>query len=131
MLPGLTTVIRRLVDATFTVTPVDQYEAEIARTVQRVIAERLMSLAASAPLPQVRAVATAQLKQLRTRTAAGSVHAVLIADDIQRFLDRPGEPHRAQPLPQIPPGAPIGQMEEQWLPRCDVDAWPLIDLSRR
>ena len=106
-------------------------QAEIARTVQRVVAERLMALAASAAMPQVRAIATAQLKQLRTRTAGANAHAALIADDIQRFLDRPVEPYRPQALPQIPPGAPIGQMEEEWLPLCDVEAWPLISLGRK
>jgi hypothetical protein len=124
-LPGLTNVIRALVDATFAAAPGGAYEAEIARTVQRVVADRLMGLAASAPMAQVRAIATAQLKQLRTRTTGGHVSAILIADDIQRFLDRPAEPQRAPATAPIPPGAPIGQMDDGWL-RCDIDDSPLI-----
>ena len=46
------------------------YEAEIARAVQRVVVERLMTLAATADMPQVRAIATQKLQQRGQRLAA-------------------------------------------------------------
>ena len=45
-LPGLDDVIGMLVDATFKATTATPYEAEIARTTQRVLVENLMTLAA-------------------------------------------------------------------------------------
>ena len=45
-LPGLDEVIGMLVDATFKATTATPYEAEIARTTQRVLVENLMTLAA-------------------------------------------------------------------------------------
>ena len=40
------------------------YEAEIGRAVERVVAERLMGLAADARMPQVRALASEALQKL-------------------------------------------------------------------
>ena len=65
--PGLGLVIDRVIAATFDATPASGYEAEIARAVQRVVLDRLMALAASAEMSQVRAVATQRLGQLATR----------------------------------------------------------------
>ncbi len=100
------------------------YEAEIARAVQRVVVERLMTLAATADMPQVRAIATQKLQQRGQRLAAtpltnagASAHASLLASDIKRFLDRPFAPATRTEVPTAPPGAPIGDPGMDWLGR--------------
>ncbi|HET6371996.1 MAG TPA: zinc-dependent metalloprotease, partial [Candidatus Polarisedimenticolia bacterium] len=72
--PGLQGVIDRMVGACFASRPDGGYHAEIARAVQRALVERLMDLAADAPMPQVRAIASLELsdlgKRLRTEMKA-------------------------------------------------------------
>lgn len=122
-LPGLTTVMSRLVAAAFDAAAANPYEAEVARAVQRIVVDRLISLAASAPMPQVRALAFAQLKSVVSRPIDGSTsapqiaHLRLLAADVQRFIERPGEPYQAPATPDVPPGAPIGQLDE-WSFEC-------------
>jgi hypothetical protein len=84
--------------------------------VRRALADRLMTLAGQAPMPQVRAVATDRLRRLRARVQAApaDANAQLIAADITRFLDRPMEPVKPFAAPEVPPGAPIGSLEEEW-----------------
>ncbi len=123
-LPGLDEVIDRLVRAGFDVSAGSPYEAEIARALGRVVADRLMALAGSASMPQVRAIATWKLEQLRDKlsppgvptTSAAAANARLIANDIKRFLERPAGPYRAPATPEPPPGAPIGDPGPWWLP---------------
>ncbi|MGE3274827.1 MAG: zinc-dependent metalloprotease [Vicinamibacterales bacterium] len=136
-LPGLDQVIAQLVSTTYDRAGANPYEAEIARAVQRVVADELMALAAESPAPPVRAMATAALKDLRDRADQASssdavvqAHMGLLADDIQRFIDRPAEPWKRLDLPEPPPGAPIGQMDEMWLRGCDVDAMPIVGPGR-
>jgi len=126
-LPGLDDVIGMLVDATFKAATATPYEAEIARTTQRVLVENLMTLAAGSPMPQVRAIASHALKN-RMTAAAGSgagltgepaAHASLIAGDIKRFLERPSVPATRTELPEAPPGAPIGQPAMAFLQRYE------------
>ena len=74
----------------------DAYEAEIARDTQRVLVENLMTLAAGAPMPQVRAIASHALK---TRMAATSPPAA--ADDRARRA-RVAARRRHQALPRPP-----------------------------
>jgi hypothetical protein len=117
-LPSLSGVIDRLIGRTFG--PAGQgrdgYQAELARTVQRVVVERLMALAASAPLPQVRAIAALKLESLRTREEAAAragtdeqrAHAALLAADIRRFAAREFTPEWKPWAPPVPPGSPIG-----------------------
>jgi len=123
-LPGLDDVLDRLVDATSKVAEASPYEAEIARAVERVVAERLLGLAANARMPQVRALATEAL-QRRARAAeqapAGrleAAHEALLAQDIRRFLARPSAPALTPAVPTIPPGPPIGEPALDYL-------WPL------
>jgi hypothetical protein len=115
-LPGLGTVIDRLVAAAFDARPATPYEAEVNRAVRRALVDRLIVLAGQAPMPQVRAVASSRLRALQTRTqgGVGNAHAQLVAADIKRFLERPMEPTRPIAPPEAPPGAPIGAMEEDW-----------------
>ena len=119
-MPGLHGVISKLFAATFGAVPADPYEAEIARAVQRVVVERLMTLAEGADMSQVRAIVTAQLKaRAATMPAAGTspaaAHAALLAADIKRFMDRPAAAASRTAIPTPPPGAPIGEPAMEWL----------------
>jgi hypothetical protein len=121
-LPGLDEVINEVLTATFGATPATAYEAEVARAVQRVVVDELMGLAASAEMPQVRAIATlklsreldefAKLKPTNDETA----HVALLGRDIKRFLDNPESYKRPAP-PVVPPGAPIGDGPFDWIRR--------------
>ncbi|HEX9700948.1 MAG TPA: zinc-dependent metalloprotease [Acidobacteriota bacterium] len=107
--------IDRLLAATFGQTPANGYEAEINRAVERVVVDNLMRLAATAPMSQVRAVATLSLEELddRMQTASGMqtadvAHYNLLSRDIERFMSRPAETYSQPGTPGAPPGAPIG-----------------------
>jgi hypothetical protein len=99
---------------------------------QYVLVDQLMSLASTASMPQVRAVATYKLKAIaagigegsgRTtsaapaRSEAQTATAVYLAAEINRFLDRPSPPAQRIAVPEAPPGAPIGQPAMDWLRR--------------
>ncbi|HEU4557270.1 MAG TPA: zinc-dependent metalloprotease, partial [Longimicrobium sp.] len=120
-LPGLSEVLDRTTAAVFADVGEDGYHRELARAVQRSMVERLMDLAADAPMPQVRAEASERLRGLRTslpaRTTADrsdQAHYRLLADDIGRFLERPWEAReRREPL-DPPPGSPIGDEARGW-----------------
>jgi Met-zincin/Domain of unknown function (DUF5117) len=125
-LPGLDAVIDQLMTSTFAPFPTDAYEAEIARAIQRVVVEHLMTLASSADMPQVRAIATHKLQQRQLRltaapgtTGLAAAHATLLASDIKRFLDRPFAPAVRAEIPTAPPGAPIGDPGMDWLDRME------------
>ncbi|HEX2077281.1 MAG TPA: zinc-dependent metalloprotease [Longimicrobium sp.] len=120
-LPGLEWTLDRLMAATFAREHDDPYLAEIDRGIEYAIVRRLMQLAAEAPMPQVRALAQEELTQLRDHfTGRGSstrgpesAHRALLAGEITRFLERPYAPDQRAPLPDLPPGQPIGD-EDMW-----------------
>jgi hypothetical protein len=121
-LPGLEDVIDRLTKATFGAATATPYEAAVRRAEERVLVDRVTWLATAAPNPQVRATAALKLTQLasRLKTQPGASEAdhaqhMLIAADIKRFLERPGEPTHIMPAPDAPPGAPIGDSGNDWL----------------
>ncbi len=123
-LPGLDAVIDQIFAATFAADGANAYEAEVARAVQRVAIERLMTLANGADMPQVRAIATQKLRQRQQRLSAAAAapanggsaaHASLLAADIKRFLDRPFAPAVRAETPPAPPGAPIGDLGMQYM----------------
>ncbi len=127
-LPGLEDVLNRLVATVFDAVPATPYEAEINRAMERVVVSRAMSLAQSAPMTQVRALATQALRRLQTRYAvpapaqpsAEQAHRQLVVDDIKRFFERSADTMRpATPLPP-PPGAPIGDYDLDYLLGIDV-----------
>ncbi len=133
-LPSLNEVLDTLIAASFDHTPESSYEAEIGRAVERVVVDRITQLAGSATMPQVRAVASLELKQLadRLEREAGTsglddeAHNTLLARDITRFLERPAEAFRQPSVPQEPPGAPIGDTGMAYLvpnPACSVWWW--------
>jgi hypothetical protein len=121
-LPGLDRVIDRLTKATFDAAVSTSYEEEVRRVEERALVDRVMWLASASPNAQVRAIAGAKLLALqsRMRSAPGTTSAdrsahALLARDIQRFFDRPGEPIRVVLPPDAPPGAPIGEPAMDWL----------------
>jgi hypothetical protein len=114
-LPGLDDVLSRTSATVFGTTPHDAYRRQLARTVQRAMVERMMDLAADAPMAQVRAETAAQLRELaarlhRTHTLdrSDAAHARLIADDVERFLARSWQRTERRDPPPAPPGMPIG-----------------------
>ncbi len=116
-LPGLEDVLARLSATVFDATPASGYEAEVNRAMERALVRRFMTMAESAPMTQVRALATDMLKSLPTRATlvaasasdtAERAHRQLLADDIRRFLDRPYSELTPASIPAPPPGAPIG-----------------------
>jgi len=123
-LPGLEDVIGRLSAATFGARTATAYEAEVARATQRVLVSHLMRLAASAPLPESRAIASYELKMIQTRmsgaatglTIAETAHRRMLASDIERFFTGPGNAtDRIISIPGLPPGAPIGDAPFKYL----------------
>ncbi len=113
-LPGFEDVLNRLVAAVIDAVPATPYEAEINRAMERVVINRVMSLAQSAPMTQVRALATQTLRRVQTRYAASApgqaaaeqAHRQLVVDDIKRFFERSADTMRPADIPQPPPGAP-------------------------
>jgi hypothetical protein len=117
--PGLAEVIDSVLEGSKTA-PVDSYQAEIGRAVQRVVVDRMMWLAQTARSPEVRAIATMKLRAFLAGlpasdpaqlagAAEGTAHVMALAADIRRFLERPWDP---QALPRAfnpPPGMPIGE----------------------
>ena len=124
-LPGLGEVIDKLVKATFDVTTSGTYEAEVRRATERVLVDRVMWLASAAQNAQVRAIASYKLQRLATRMRAevgrtdSDVAAhTLLASDIKRFLERPSaDAQKVIPTSPAPPGAPIGDLPQEWLAR--------------
>ena len=121
-LPSLVEVIDSLLAATFGAHPSSGYEAEINRAVERVVVDHLMRLAATAQMPQVRAVASMTLEQLDHRmmsengvSMADNAHYTLVSRDIERFLSRPADSFSQPDAPGAPPGAPIGEPAMDYL----------------
>jgi Met-zincin/Domain of unknown function (DUF5117) len=123
-LPGLEDVIDRLVKATFDATTATPYEAEVRRATERVLVDRLAGLAAAAQNAQVRAMASLKLQRLAARLRVNGAKSegdiaqhTLLAADITRFLERPADNAKLLPAAPAPPGAPIGDMGQEWLAR--------------
>ena len=107
------------------------------RAVERVVVDELMDLAGSAPMSQVRAIATFKLQKrgielgrvAATALANGengdhndAAQANLIAADINRFLTRPANPVATRfASPTAPPGAPIGEPAMEWFKWLEPD----------
>ena len=125
-LPSFGLVVNRLVATIVGATPAGAYAAEVNRAVQRALVDRLMTLAAGAPMSQVRAVAASRLRRLAAHLRAvpatndaAAAHAHLLAADIDRFLTRPyAEAKRIAAPP--PPGAPIGSVGPAMLSADDA-----------
>jgi hypothetical protein len=126
-LPGLEDVIDRLTAATFDAPTTTTYEAAVRRAEEQVLVDRVMWLADASPNVQVRATASLKLSKLAARlkaplaakSEADTAQRALLAADIKRFLERPLDPTRPlpHPAPDAPPGAPIGELAQDWLAR--------------
>ena len=117
-LPGLDDVLERLIQTSFDTPAINAYERAVQEAVQGVVVDRIRFLAANASMPQVRAIATAALRELNANLAAivnGNPNAGMIAMEIQRFMDRPASVVEVAAAPNAPPGAPIGQPAMNWL----------------
>jgi hypothetical protein len=128
-LPGLDDVLDRLINTVFGAATSNEYEAEIKRGLERVVATHLMRLAESAPMAQVRALASARLKSMSGGSfpsgpgASGApmmAHRDLLASDVKRFLERPYDSMRPATAPNPPPGAPIGDTGLDYLLGIDI-----------
>jgi hypothetical protein len=123
-LPGFDDVVKDVVKAVFSAPTASAYEAEIARSIERVVVDRLMDTVTDARMPQVRAIAQAALA--RIATLGGDANRELMTVDIARFNDRPfGDPMAITPA--VPPGAPIGDPGMSYLwrmvePTCSQEA---------
>jgi Met-zincin len=109
--PGFGDIVSALVTRTWGgARPADGYGQALQESVQGVVVQRLMDLAADTTAsPQVRAEAAAGLRRVKTMTGAmATAHAASTREDIARFLARPAELYKkTDPLP-TPPGEPIG-----------------------
>jgi hypothetical protein len=130
--PGLTEVIDKILQETFYASTRSGYEAEIQRTVNAVILNDLMALAANERASnQVRAIAELKLDQLKdwaatqsgaTRDQTQKAFLLYTAAQIKRFQDDPKKMNLTKPN-DPPDGQPIGTdrwatADRDW---CD---WP-------
>jgi len=135
-LPGLFDVIGRVRDGTFGAPAQDGYEAAVKRVVERAFVDHLMSLAGTAPMPQVRAEAQYGLRQIAEQlsrgmdggNAADQAHEQMLVSDIGRFLERPHEPIASPRALDMPPGDPIGDPGMLWL-KTSASGTPQVDLT--
>jgi hypothetical protein len=122
-IPGLGQVIDEVFGQVFGASADDAYEAEISRAVEWVTVSRVMGLAGSASMPQVRAIALKKLQDqkdaLEGMTAgadeAEAAHWVLLSGTIERFLKDPTAMPSVPSAPAAPPGAPIGSWPQEYL----------------
>jgi hypothetical protein len=115
--PGWGEVLDRLLDSTWQAAPRKGLEAEVQRTVDGVVLNALMRLAADNQTPgRVKSLVWYKLDELRgwLEQRAGSVgneewkgHYLYAAAAIERFQADPGS-FQLDPQPEAPQGAPIG-----------------------
>lgn len=132
-LPDLQEVLDRLITGAFGAETTSDYEAEISRAVERVFVDRLIELANTAAMPQVRALSSYALNILSNMLMedaaelgpADAAHYELLSRDISRYLEQPAEPRKPPVTLAPPPGAPIGEPAMEWLnriePACSQD----------
>jgi len=121
-LPGLEEVLNGLFEASLGASTNSAYEAAVKRVVEGVVVERTIWLAANAPMREVRAISFAALNRTRDHLkdrAPSEPNSQLLARDIQRFLDRPGETVLDRSALPAPPGSPIGEPAMDWLGRME------------
>ena len=95
----------------------------MSRAIERVYVDELVDLAGTAPMPQVRAIASEHLEDLaarltrKTRRASDGdrAHYKLLVADINRFMNRTADAVRQPDAAEAPPGAPIGEPAMNWL----------------
>ena len=125
--PSLTEVFDKILQETFYTSARGGYEAEIQRTVDAVLLNDLMALAANERASnQVRAIAEMKLDQLKdwattqagmTREQTQKAFLVYMANQIRRFQDDPKKMNLTKPN-EPPDGQPIGS---DWWERAAQD----------
>ncbi len=124
-------MIDRLSKAILDAPVANPYEAEVRRSEERVLVDRVIWLATAAPNGQVRAIASlklsklaARLKGAATTNESEAAQNMQLATDIKRFLERPAEMTKVIPPDAAPPGAPIGgDTGMDWLVRLPICTW--------
>ncbi len=123
-LPGLEEVIDRFTRATFDAPTATPYEAEVRRAAERALVNRVAWLMAGSGNAQVRAIASLKLQRLVTRLGnevgkneSDVAHQRLLAADIKRYMEDPTKVASLMPVSPAPPGAPIGDLPQDWLAR--------------
>lgn len=129
-MPSLSDVLGRLSSEIMEYSGGDAYAREINRVIQQSYVTELMSLASSAPMPQVRAEASFELDRLQDiledRTSGERTQQAMdfaLASDIERFLDRPYEAGSSPGAVAMPAGSPIGMSAVQWLEPFAGGVW--------
>ncbi|SHN30864.1 protein of unknown function [Cyclobacterium lianum] len=127
---GLDEMIDLVLEATWMAPAQSGYAAEIKRSVEKLVLQHLMQLGSnSGTAAQVRAVALMKasalndwIKSQDTADFSQKAHYMYCMDQINHFKENPDkEMMLLQPLP-APDGAPIGQMEENWIsPICGTE----------
>lgn len=116
--PGFLELVDQLTKATWQADRRSGYEGELQRSVQRLILNHFVQLAANeAASGPVRAMATSALIELKEQLSNGSglndpwkAHYQFALAQIRRFEDHPAEIEAVSPLP-TPDDSPIGQDE--------------------
>lgn len=115
-LPGLTEVLDALTGEAFTVAAGEgSRHAEIRRTVQAVVVSRLVGLAGHpAASAGVRAHTEEALRRLSARLGktSGDAHAAFLVREIERHFSHPPQTRTPPPIPDLPPGQPIGSLAD-------------------
>jgi len=110
--PGVGEVFQALVRRVFPAAAAGEDATVFAlrRTVQTLVATRLMELSANASATfEVRAAARAALRRVRSGLAVGTDStAVALREVVERHLERPDEPAKPSQAPRLPAGEPIG-----------------------
>jgi hypothetical protein len=121
---SLQTVLGGLLRATFGAAPSDAYEAQIQQAVQAVVVDRMMWLAANASMYSARATTNGTLTRIAgLLEGQEGAHAMTLAQDIKRFMERPAAPATTPAAVDAPPGAPIGQPAMNWMIGTPARDW--------
>ncbi len=122
-LPSFMDVTHELFRATFGIGEhSNAYEAEVSRAVERVVVDRMMRLASTASMPQVRAEASYALAglaeslegRMEDADVSDRAHFAMLAQDIERFMDRDMDAPSTPSTLGAPPGSPIGDPGMFW-----------------
>ena len=130
-LPGLEEVIDKLTAATFDAADDDAVRSGgEARRAARAREPRDVARAGIVEhrRPRDRIAAPHEARHAHAQLAGGvttrrSAHRALLAADIKRFLERSQESVGIVPMEPAPPGAPIGDMGQDWLSTPGWCAW--------
>ena len=107
---GLDGMLDTLVETTIFSKESDSYLKEVQQTINYNVLKHLMNLANhTKAIPQTKAFAKAQLKEISSKLASKSLdaNAAFMVDEIREFLKSP-EKFKVIPSPKIPDGSPIG-----------------------